>query len=897
MTRFLGHSLVWLLCVAAYANAETGTWMAIDQPLYRLIYPADIQSEAERVAQKLDLYLDQHQQEMPLKQPLRKIPIVLYSQSHTANGNVGLLPYRSRWYNKPEPFARLEWFDALAVHEGRHIVQFNQAYDNDVGQVLSVLFGEGGTAGFALLFVPTWYLEGDAVVAETTMTDGGRGRVAAFDLWFRTSVLSDQDRSYDQAMLGTGFDDVPYLSPYVLGYFLTSYLRTEYDPLIFDQVVNQLTDLDSFNFDASIRKQTGKDLNQHYQDMIAQLKARWQQQQNQLNLSDVTPLSSFNGDHWQSLYPVFARDNEVIAVHVDVEQGSKLVSIHDGHSHEITDVPATVASAFYSGSKTQGLTSDGHKTCWVADLVHPTKPFQESGDLFCYAVDQGLQRLTSADKLTEVELHGDGFIVHRFSAQRDSELVWFDSTGHEQKSLPLPKHSIAYDIRVDQYGTVFMLSNTEADGIYKLSADGHHIVQLKTPDDETLRSPLLTEHWLLYTSDRTGIDQIMAMSLSDGSVYQISARPYGSYYLNWDASAQALVFADYTAQGQQLVGLGFEDPITPPPSWLPQNSVPRTTPVATPLIGLSSPPILAATTYSPEPYKPLQALWNPHTWGALYDGTQLSGYLYSNDVMEKLSLSLSAGYHLDANDWFGSTMANYRLDSGPFLNAMLARGITDELNSDLAMSLSVSQPVVTQRGAYTQLLLGETGVKRDLSTDPAAFIQLDYQLSKDRAFQGISTPFGFHQGLELNLTADLDVNALLISDLAVQGFSNRQALLFNHQWQWLDNGESLMEASPVLPTLTNTGLTSRTRADYRVNLGPMGWSFGSPLYWRNTELSLTGETQLADAQWQSALGVTVQPSFNVLRNSNLIVNPSLSLYYLPDTDTTTIKFGIRLADL
>jgi len=268
----------------------------------------------------------------------------------------------------------------------------------------------------------------------------------------------------------------------------------------------------------------------------------------------------------------------------------------------------------------------------------------------------------------------------------------------------------------------------------------------------------------------------------------------------------------------------------------------------------------------------------------------------SNDVMEKLSLTLNAGYHLEANQWFGSASANYRLEAGPYLNATLARGISSDLSSGFAGSMSISQPVIKQYGAFTQIISGETGLKQDLTTDPSAFVQLDYQIAKDRAFQSITTPLGFHQGIEVNVNAANQLQALAVSDLAVQGLSNRQALLVSQQWQWLDSGDGLMDASPILPALNAEGFSARTSADYRINLGPLGRSFTSALYWRNTEVSLNGEVQYNNEQWQSATGFTVQPSFNVLRNSNLVVNPALSLYYLPNTNDWTVKFGLRVAD-
>ena len=64
-------------------------------------------------------------------------------------------------------------------------------------------------------------------------------------------------------------------------------------------------------------------------------------------------------------------------------------------------------------------------------------------------------------------------------------------------------------------------------------------------------------------------------------------------------------------------------------------------------------------------------------------------------------------------------------------------------------------------------------------------------------------------------------------------------------------------------------------------------------YWRNTQVALNGRAQYADDQWQSALGITLQPSLNLLRNSNLLLSPSLALYRLQD-DSLQLNISINL---
>ena len=880
------------LC-ALTSFADDAHWQVIEQPQYRLIFPESIRDEADRVASLLDQYLRQHEMELPLKQAQKQVPIVLYAQSHTANGNVGLMPFRSRWYNKPAPFAGLEWFDALAVHEGRHIVQFNQVYDNDIGQALSWMFGDIGAAGFALLFVPAWYLEGDAVVAETTLTQGGRGRIAAFDLWFRTAALTQPDLTYDQAMFGTGFDNVPYLSPYVLGYFLTSYLRTEISPLIFDQVVDQLGDFDGFNFNGSLKHLTGKTLEQHYANMVAQRRQQWQQQIAQLKLTPVQSLRPTQ-THWQSFYPIYADADNVIAVSVDVERGDQLMSVQDGNVQTLVDLPKSVSSAFYSGSKTQGVSSNGQKHCWVAQTPHPSKPFQESGNLFCWASEDGLQQLTKNDKLTEVEITANGFVAHRFSAQRESELVWFNQQGQALKTLALPMHSLAHDLSQNEHGLVFVLSNSSANGVYRLSDNQENIELLMPAQDEQLRSPQLTQHWLLYTSDRSGIDQLMATSRHNQQTFQIASRPYGSYYPHWSSWREAIVFADYTPQGQQLVAIPFIDSIEPAMDWIPLANINPRIIAAQALVGLTDKVLLTDTDYTATDFHLASELWNPHSWGMSLAAETINAFVRSDDILEKLSLSINAGYQLMDNEWLGGFSARYRLDAGPYVTAQWQRQINPLGLVASNSTLGLAQPFTFQRGSMSTLLSVETGIKLKSIMDDRVFLSADFRTEKDRAFQMLDTPLGFHQLAYLDVNRSLKTRSLLSTDIALPGITNRQSLNTRLNVQHIADGESLIVDTSVLPAITSTGISGMSAVDYRWNLGPTGRSFTSALYWRNTEVSINARGRYEREQWQTAYGVTVQPAFNVLHNANLRLNPRLSVYYLPERHTYTTTVGVSL---
>lgn len=885
----------------ATSHAHANQWLQINTEQYQLIFPDNVAAEAQRVAAKMDEYLAAHLDELPLDRPLKKTPIILYTDAHIANGNVGLFPYKSRWYNRPAPFARLEWFDALAVHEGRHMVQFNQIYDNTTGRALSYAFGDLGVGLFAGLLVPAWYLEGDAVVSETTLTEGGRGRVASFDLWFRTDLLSNQPYSYDRAMLGTGYDRVPYLSPYVLGYFLTGDIRQQYGSLVYDDILQNLGGLSSFNFDAATRKETEQTLSELYNQMMVRQRANWQQQLDALALTPIDVLSKPTGGHWQSLYPIQLSDEAISVVEVNAESGQHLVTLKNGDLIKVTDLPRSVSAQFYSGSKTRGVSQQGGQYCWIDTTPHPTKLFRERGDLYCWLQETGLKQLTSGDKLTSVTHTDDGFIAHRFTNDRRSLLVQLNSQGSEQSTIELPFHSLAYDFYLANDQLVFMLGHSDKNGLYQLDLPSKTLSLLKPEQNETLRAPVLTENWLIYTSDRTGIDQLMATSLSSGDAFEIATRPFGAYYPIFDAANQRIVFADYTSQGQQLAAIPFSDSDQPEAHWLPVSDLPEPDLFVADLVPNELPRADSTDQYDVAVYRPISDFWHPHSWGLNYTGSALSAFINSDDVLEKLGIGLELGYNFAEEDVFGVASLQYRTDFGPYWLASLANQ-AETNGGDTDWRLALAQPVALKHGTVSQqwtpiVGLGQT-LKPDAENRNRLFGQLDASITKDKAFHALQAPFSFNQSLLADVGADgQNLRVLASSQLGFQTFSAHQALDLGSHLQWLAKDDTvLLLDSPLFSNVATQDLTWQGSADYRLQLGAVGKSLTSAAFWRNTEVQLNARVQSTSIETESAFGVTLKPSLNLLRNASIIADPSLSFYIRPASSDAVFLFGLTIRD-
>ncbi|MBU2864128.1 hypothetical protein KO489_09765 [Reinekea forsetii] len=877
-------------------------WRVIHEPMFSLIYEANIHSHAQRVATQLNYYLNQHLNEMPLTRAMKPIPIVLYTRAHTSNGNVGLMPYRSLWFNKPAPFAQLEWFDALAVHEGRHIVQYNQMGDNFVAKAMSFALGELGSGAFSALFLPAWFFEGDAVVSETLMTEGGRGRTASFDLWYRTDLLEHAPYSYDRAMLGTGFDRTPRHSPYVLGRYLTAYLRSEYGSDLFDRVINRLATASGFNLDSALKKETGLTLNEHYERMVSTLQGYWQHQLSTLGVSTVDLIKGQQGEHWQSFYPINVVDQQVFAVKVDAKLGSSIVVIEEGRDRLIQPLTNRAARSYYGGSKTMSVVAHNDQWCWIEEKPHAKKPFQETADLYCWSQDEGEQQLSAGERFTYVGSNHQQFLVNRFSEDRSSEFVLLDKKGGLLKVVSLPSNSIAYDIRPVQDGWVYVLSGGESDGVYHIDRELENTTLLKPNSHETLRSPILTEHWLLYSSDVSGIDQVYARSRASDKTYQVATRPYGSYFLHWDKVNQRIVMADYTAQGQQIVAVEFKDLPKAPSHWKQVVEQPRSAPIFMEALEQHLPITevdFSNVSFESKPYTPVRHLWNPHSWNLFFDGDQLSASIFSDDVMDKVNVQLTSGYDASAEDWFGSINAQYRSDAGPYYRSRIEKTINENDQVVSNVSILAQQPIENYFGVYQSTWQPYLGIERQALNQGDSLTRLvygtRYQRTKERAFQAIETPSGFEQSIngQFYLT-EQTINWLSSSKLTLEGFNEKQSVDFALSLQHLNTPISMLSQQRIFSSTDQLGYSAQMEANYRINLGAVGRSFTPLLYWRNTEVNLSLLSQQVGESNELAFGLGVAPNINALRNTNIKLKPSLSLYFQPNSGAVSLEYQIQL---
>jgi len=277
-------ALLLLTATATYTRAQefggnppSIKWQQVNTPAAKVIFPEGLDSSGLRVANIVEQMNKAIQPTIGFKQ--KQVSILLQNQTTIANAYVQLAPFRSEFYLTPEQnsfdIGSLPWPEQLAIHEFRHVQQYNN-FNVGLSHVLHILFGEGGQAVGNELSIPNWFFEGDAVFNETHVSDQGRGRLPYFFIGYRALWADGTNYSYMKLRNGSYLDYTP--DWYPLGYMLVSYGREKYGDDFWRKVTQDAAAYKGgfYPFERAIKKYSGLSFEQfrtdglnHYKNLFS----------------------------------------------------------------------------------------------------------------------------------------------------------------------------------------------------------------------------------------------------------------------------------------------------------------------------------------------------------------------------------------------------------------------------------------------------------------------------------------------------------------------------------------------------------------------------------------------------------------------------------------------------
>ena len=614
-----------------------------------------------------------------------------------------------------------EWYQLLAVHEYRHAVQIH-SMNYGVSKLMQLAFGNQGLAVSTNAAAPGWFWEGDAVVVETAFTRSGRGRMPSFDLHVRALLSAGIRYPYDKAMFRTYRDYYP--NRYVLGYLLTSYVKRTYGPDAWERIIrrsNQLALL-PLSFDLAVRGVTGRSTRGIYNDAMDELAVNWARARTTLQETDADVLLPANGRRWTNFaHPTWLPDGSILTIESGSQRTGVLYRIFPDGS---VDRIGYIDPAAYFG----GFSASGSTIVWSQTRSHPRWGNLEYSVLMTYDIQTRRSRaLTHQSFYFVPSLSRDGqrIAAVEFPPDRQCSVVILDRNGRLLQKFTSPDNQFVSDVVwLDERHLV----------INRQNADRGKAISVVDLDSGAFRDVLpatFVDTWsletsgrhVLFTTARGGIDQIAALDIDSGQLYEVVTRRLGAYYPNVSSDGKKIAFSDYSPGG-----LGVAVAQLDRSQWTELESLDKSDDPAIDLltrqetrgapVDVTAAPELSAPA---ERYKRMRDLFSVYGWTPAADENALAFVIGSRSLLNTLQTRAGVLYDRHASTTTGFAEARY---AGAFPTiAMRAQyGGRTEYYSDQSgaerrsswmessISGSVAVPLAFDRGSFTNRVAVEAGV-------------------------------------------------------------------------------------------------------------------------------------------------------------------------------------------
>ncbi|QNF32647.1 PD40 domain-containing protein [Adhaeribacter swui] len=665
-------------------NPPDVSWRQINTEKFQVIFPEGFENQAQHVANTLQ-YLHAPLSRSLQKEP-RRLPLILQNRNAISNGFVTLAPRRSEFYTMPPQDYTLlgtnRWLDLLAVHEFRHVVQYDKARQS-LSKLMYYLGGEYGLSVANNISIPNWFWEGDAVSTETAFTRSGRGRTPDFDLLYRTNLLSSRNYSYNKQHLGSFKDPVP--NHYVLGYHLVTYGRRHYGADFWSGVIDQAASrfFVPFVFSSSLRYESGYSLPANYRRLQHELDSLWTGQVNQIELTEATTITKRSDSVYTNYeFPQELPDGSIVALKSGLGDYPQFVQVKlDGTEEKLFTPGPLNGNAMLSVAQ--------NKIVWSEYEFDPRWQVRTYSVLKTYDLATGkkqvLQRKT---RLAAPAFSPDASKIAAIEATLKNEyaLVILDAiTGKELKRIPAPQNDFLSMPRWSPDGKNIVLLRT-ANGqrtIQLLDPESNTFTEVLPPTTENIGHPVMVGNYVYFNAPYTGIENVFALDITTRQQYQVTSRPFAGTNATISHDGQQIIFNDFTKNGYIVARMPHN-----PATWVPLAQVPDTrVKYYQPVVEQEgNPDILTQVpnqVYPVQPYSKFKNIVKPHSWAPGRDPVNniYTATLYSQDLLSTTVATATYSYNANEKTSRGQVGLSYQ-GFYPIINVAGAIGQRAEVKDD-----------------------------------------------------------------------------------------------------------------------------------------------------------------------------------------------------------------------
>lgn len=524
-------------------------WLQINTEYFQIIFPEAYEIQAQYLANIMDTAYSLVA--YSLKGTLKKTSILIHNKTVISNGTTAWAPTRIDMQSTtPQETYTQHWLEQLAIHELRHLIQIDKL-NIGITKVLSIILGEQAKVFMAGIFVPNWFIEGDAVFIETALSNSGRGRLPSFEMPLKAQILDLGNYSYEKAVHGSFKDMVP--RAYNLGYLLIASGRKKYGSELWKHTLEMVGNRPYLltPFSHAIKEKSGLSKQQFYHATFTDLKDEWTAQIKNESYTEIESLSA-NSKHFTNYrFPNLLPSNEIIALKSSIDDVQRFVLIDRNGKEKIIYTPGP--------NLKDPLTFANNFICWSEMEFDKRWKNRNYSVIKTYnLITKKITHLTKKSRFFAPAISSDASKIATVEVSSISEysLVLLDSkSGIELNRFELHNNDfiITPSWSEDGKNIVFISMNDEGKAIQILDLETGNIEKMMMETFVEISHPKLTEEFIYFTGAFSGTDNIYALDRFTKEIFQVTRVKYGADDAFINEENNSLTFANYTANGFELV--------------------------------------------------------------------------------------------------------------------------------------------------------------------------------------------------------------------------------------------------------------------------------------------------------------------------------------------------------
>lgn len=570
----------------------------------------------------------------------KPISIVIQPNPVVSNAYVGLAPWRSEFYAMPLQnslqLGSTNWMDNLAIHEYRHVHQYNN-FRKGLSKFAYIIAGEEGQALANAAAIPDWFFEGDAVYTETKYLAQGRGRMPYFFDPFNAVWFGKKHYSFQKLRNGSLRDFIP--DHYALGYLLVRYGYETYGNDFWGKVTDDAVRFRGliYPFQKAVKKYSGVDYKQFVASAI-------EAHRSTLSLTDTkNGETAFNKvDNKQVveyLYPSWVGEDSVVALRKAFNELPKWVIFANGKMNRLGVKEIGIDDYFTYKNNQIAYTSYSPDARWQ---------WKEYNDIFLFNIENKTsQQITLKQRYFSPDLSSDGSLVAAVHVKQDASAEIHIIDVQDKKVIKAFENKennfFSYPCFSENNESIYAIARkkTGENGIVSIDVKTGNQLELFPFVNTPISLLRVNKQKLIFTATNEKRNELWQFDLIEKRFDILSSAVTGSYAGNVNPVGTKVIYSRPTAEGEQLFVRNIQT--------MNQSIALKDVELVYPVSSLQPIDVLlkqeAVEASEIKPFLKSTKPFNVHSWRPFYEQPEWSFTVYGQNILNTVETSMKYVYN------------------------------------------------------------------------------------------------------------------------------------------------------------------------------------------------------------------------------------------------------------